>query len=255
MTPPPDWTFSIGELTVVPHANEVRQPNGTTVRLEPKATAVLVMLAAHPGEVVTREALVETVWPDVVVTEASLTRCVSQLRLALGDDAREPTFIETIPRVGYRLLVSPDDAEATPAPAAARRVVLVAAIALLALGGAIAAALLAAPVASDTGLTVDYRVEVDGTMEQASVTTTGADSGRVTDTVTTFPFTRTVEMGDRAEGTFRVRVRGQATDAEVRVSVAVRRGDRVLTRHEATATVSGESPEAVDVFALATVSE
>ncbi|WP_412061723.1 winged helix-turn-helix domain-containing protein [Rubrivirga sp. IMCC45206] len=253
--PPPDWTFTLGESTIAPHANEVRQPNGTTVRLEPKATAVLVMLAAHPGEVVPREALLETVWPDVVVTEASLTRCVSQLRLALGDDAREPAFIETIPKVGYRLLVAPNGGEAAPSPAPARRVVLVAAIALLALGGAVMAALLAEPVADDASIEVAYRVEVDGTMDEASVTTTGSDGGPVTETVAGFPFTRTVGIGGRREGTFRVRVRGQAADAEVRVSVAVRRGDEVLTRHEATARVSADAPETVDVFALATVSE
>lgn len=253
--PPPDWTFTLGDSTVVPHANEVRQPNGTTVRLEPKATAVLVMLAAHPGEVVTREALLETVWPDVVVTDASLTRCVSQLRLALGDDAREPTVIETIPKVGYRLLVAPDGGDAPSPPQARRRALLVAAIGVLSLLGAVVAAVFASPGADDAAMAVDYRVEVAGTIADAAVTTTGADGGQATDTVTAFPFTRTVALGDRREGTFRIRVRGEAADAEVRVSVAVRRGSEVLTRHEATAVVAADAPEAVDVFAMAAFSE
>ncbi|HMB93596.1 MAG TPA: winged helix-turn-helix domain-containing protein, partial [Rhodothermales bacterium] len=51
-----------------------------------------------------RETLIDTVWPDVVVTDDVLTRCVSELRKLFDDDARAPHVIETIPRVGYRLL-------------------------------------------------------------------------------------------------------------------------------------------------------
>lgn len=75
------------------------------VRLEPKVMGVLNHLAAHAGEVVSRDDLLDAVWPDVIVTENVLSRCVSELRRALGDDPRNPTLIETIPKAGYRLLL------------------------------------------------------------------------------------------------------------------------------------------------------
>jgi TolB-like protein/DNA-binding winged helix-turn-helix (wHTH) protein len=66
--------------------------------------AVLERLAESPGEVVTRAELFDAVWPGGAVTDDVLTQCVVELRRALGDSAREPRYIETIPRVGFRLL-------------------------------------------------------------------------------------------------------------------------------------------------------
>src|SRR5690606_4156480 len=68
------------------------------------------LLAARPGQVVSREAIFEALWPGVVVGDDSLARTVSKLRQALGDDARAPRYVETIAKRGYRLL-----ADATPA--------------------------------------------------------------------------------------------------------------------------------------------
>lgn len=73
---------------------------------------LLCVLAAHRGQVVSREALMQALWPDVVVGDDSLARTVSKLRQALGDDARSPTYLETIAKRGYRLLAS--DADGTP---------------------------------------------------------------------------------------------------------------------------------------------
>jgi len=74
------------------------------VHLKPKVMAVLNCLAESGGEVVTRESLFECVWPAQIVSDATLTQCVSELRHAFGDSAREPSFIETIPKVGFRLI-------------------------------------------------------------------------------------------------------------------------------------------------------
>jgi hypothetical protein len=74
------------------------------VRLRPKALALLAALAAHPGEVVSRETLLATVWHDVVVGEASVGVVVAELRKALGDEPKDCEYIETIPRRGYRLI-------------------------------------------------------------------------------------------------------------------------------------------------------
>lgn len=77
---------------------------GTTRRLEPRTMAVLVCLAERAGHAVTREQLEAEVWQGLVVGYDSLSRCIANLRKALDDDASRPQFIETIPKVGYRLI-------------------------------------------------------------------------------------------------------------------------------------------------------
>jgi TolB-like protein/tetratricopeptide (TPR) repeat protein len=67
--------------------------------------AVLLELAAAGGGTVDRETLIRAVWPRGFVTDDVLTRCVGQLRKALGDSARAPRYLETVPKTGYRLLV------------------------------------------------------------------------------------------------------------------------------------------------------
>ena len=67
---------------------------------------VLVLLAAHAGQVVAKERLIRTVWPDAFVTDDVLTRAISELRRVFGDDAKEPRFIQTIPKSGYRLIAA-----------------------------------------------------------------------------------------------------------------------------------------------------
>jgi DNA-binding winged helix-turn-helix (wHTH) protein len=84
---------------------------GGTVRLEPKVMEVLAVLSGHPGRVVSREELLDTVWPGVVVTEHTLSRCIYQLRNELGKigvKSGKESFnpIETLPKRGYRLLAS-----------------------------------------------------------------------------------------------------------------------------------------------------
>jgi TolB-like protein/DNA-binding winged helix-turn-helix (wHTH) protein/Tfp pilus assembly protein PilF len=105
--------FRVGESHLIePSLNSVTGPAGT-VRLEPKVMQVLVCLAAHAGEVVAKEHLIRTVWPDTFVTDDVLTRSISELRRVFGDDAKEPRVIQTILKSGYRLIaqVSPDDTE------------------------------------------------------------------------------------------------------------------------------------------------
>lgn len=81
--------------------------------------SLLVCLARQAGDTVRREELLEQVWNTVVGDEV-LSRGVSLIRQALGDDPRQPRFVETIPKIGYRLLERPRPLpEATPAPRAA----------------------------------------------------------------------------------------------------------------------------------------
>jgi adenylate cyclase len=109
-------TLRIGEWTVEPGHNELIR-DGKSLHLEPKVVEVLVQLAARPGKVVTREALLDSVWPGVVVGDDVLTQAVIKLRKALGDDAQHPSYIETIPKRGYRLIAPVNGAE-PPVPAA-----------------------------------------------------------------------------------------------------------------------------------------
>lgn len=67
---------------------------------------LLTFLADEPGKVLSKDAIFQAVWQDTFVTEVALTRCISELRTILGDDAKAPQFIETIPKRGYRLIAS-----------------------------------------------------------------------------------------------------------------------------------------------------
>src|SRR5215831_17509481 len=113
-----DGQFRLGAWLVDPSLNTICR-NGTAVHVEPKVMEVLVCLAKHTGEAVSKEELLQAVWPDTFVSDHALKGCISDLRRLLEDDAREPRFIQTIPKRGYRLVapVVPANgaAESTPA--------------------------------------------------------------------------------------------------------------------------------------------
>jgi len=78
---------------------------GRIIKLTPKTTQVLVTLARRTGKLVSKQELFRTVWKGRVVSDAALTSCIQELRDALQDEARQPRYIETLHRRGYRLLV------------------------------------------------------------------------------------------------------------------------------------------------------
>jgi DNA-binding winged helix-turn-helix (wHTH) protein/tetratricopeptide (TPR) repeat protein len=87
--------------------------DGATQRLPPQPLAMLVELLDHPGEVVTRERLVQILWPKGIVDfDNSLNAVVRRLRVAIGDDSDKPRYIETLPRAGYRFIGTLDAAGA-----------------------------------------------------------------------------------------------------------------------------------------------
>jgi DNA-binding winged helix-turn-helix (wHTH) protein/predicted ATPase len=97
--------------------------DGVEAKLTPRATAVLAMLAARAGQLVTKQELFDQVWGGLAVTDDALTSCIQELRGVLGDDARRPRYIETRHRRGYRLMLPVgEDAGrvAMPAPEPAR---------------------------------------------------------------------------------------------------------------------------------------
>ncbi len=96
--------FRIAAWLVEPGLNTVSR-NGITAHLEPKVMEVLACLARHAGKPVSKEELLQTVWPNTFVTDDVLKRSISELRRLFEDDVRESRVIQTIHKRGYRLLV------------------------------------------------------------------------------------------------------------------------------------------------------
>jgi len=96
-------TFRVGDWTAEPAANRLVCA-GREVKVEPKVMRVLSYLVERHGEVVTRHDLETHVWAGMTVTDDAVTNTVIKLRKALGDNARDPRYIETIAKSGYRLI-------------------------------------------------------------------------------------------------------------------------------------------------------
>lgn len=77
------------------------EPDG---RLDPKGVEILNILIASPNQVISKETLIDAVWPKSIVTDDALSRSISRLRKLLNDSAKSPTIIETVPKRGYRLI-------------------------------------------------------------------------------------------------------------------------------------------------------
>src|SRR5215510_1311556 len=80
--------------------------SGVKVPLTPKVFDILLILVQHAGQSVTKEYLLQNVWPDTFVEEANLSVNVATLRKALGEGAGEFRYIETLPRLGYRFIAN-----------------------------------------------------------------------------------------------------------------------------------------------------
>lgn len=80
--------------------------NGIDVPLQPKAFEILCILVERAGRLLTKDELLRLVWPDSTVEENNLNKNISLLRKILGEDARGKSYIETVPRVGYRFAAS-----------------------------------------------------------------------------------------------------------------------------------------------------
>jgi len=110
--------FRLGDFEVYPKRLELVR-DGKSVRIEFKVMAVLLHLTERAGAVVTRQEILDRVWPRAFQEEV-LNRAISILRTELGDDAQNPKYIMTVPRVGYRLIMqverlqSPTKSETQP---------------------------------------------------------------------------------------------------------------------------------------------
>jgi len=95
--------FHIADWYVDIDTNRI-QCDKQDIKLEGKVMALLVYLAKHQGQVVSRSQLEADVWTGRVISYDALTSCITRLRKALGDDSRKPLYIETVPKKGYRLI-------------------------------------------------------------------------------------------------------------------------------------------------------
>ena len=92
------------------------------IAIEPKAMAVLMYLAHHPGQVISAGELIDAVWQGRPMGDNPVYRCIAQLRRAFGDDSRAPTYIATVPTKGYRLIAPVEPLVALRPPARSREV-------------------------------------------------------------------------------------------------------------------------------------
>ena len=83
--------------------------------LEPKAFNLLVLMVHRPSHLFSKQEIFEAIWPDTAVTDHALTRVIAQLRRGFGDEAREATYIETVPTRGYRWIRPVERFDAEPA--------------------------------------------------------------------------------------------------------------------------------------------
>jgi Tol biopolymer transport system component/DNA-binding winged helix-turn-helix (wHTH) protein len=117
-----DRPFQAGDWRIEPELNLLSGPVDDGVigaqehHLEPKVMAVLLTLAAHPNQVVHKDDLISAVWPDTFVSDDVLTRSISILRRVTEDDPHHPRFIQTVPKVGYRLVAPIHPVTKEPVP-------------------------------------------------------------------------------------------------------------------------------------------
>jgi transcriptional activator of cad operon len=103
MEAPGTTTVRIGAWRVDP-ASGTMSRNGETAQLDSRALRLLLLLVERAGSVVTTEELLERGWPGVVVSPDSVYQAIASLRRLLGDDSKQPAYIATVPRIGYRLV-------------------------------------------------------------------------------------------------------------------------------------------------------
>src|SRR5579872_5824030 len=95
----------IGDWRVDPATGEISR-NAEIIRLEARSMRLLICLTEHAGQVVSIDDLLAQVWPGVTVSPDSVYQAVTSLRRQLGDDPKQPAYIATVPRLGYRMVAT-----------------------------------------------------------------------------------------------------------------------------------------------------
>src|SRR5215469_52899 len=103
MERPNTTMLRIGDWCVNPKSGQISR-DGETARLDERTMRLLLCLAARAGEVVSIDDLLDQAWSGVTVTPDSVYQAVATLRRQLGDDPKQPAYIATVPRLGYRMV-------------------------------------------------------------------------------------------------------------------------------------------------------
>jgi DNA-binding winged helix-turn-helix (wHTH) protein/TolB-like protein/Tfp pilus assembly protein PilF len=111
MSPEETCIYRFADFTLDPREHRLLRGTEETeeIYLTPKSFETLLYLVRRHGHLVTKTELLETLWAGTFVTENALTRCIKEVREALNDDAHEPLFIRTVPRVGYRFIAAVEE--------------------------------------------------------------------------------------------------------------------------------------------------
>ncbi|MBS0432754.1 MAG: winged helix-turn-helix domain-containing protein [Proteobacteria bacterium] len=109
-------TFAFADVEIDARAHRLLRA-GREIPIEPKAFSVLLEFLSHPGELLSRDQLLDAVWGHAFVTPATLNRLVAQLRKALDDDSENPHCIQTVHGLGYRFIAPLEPVQEKAAPA------------------------------------------------------------------------------------------------------------------------------------------
>lgn len=101
-----DFTLDVSEHRL--------QREGEEIYLQPRTFETLLYLIEHQGHLATKRELLDALWADTFVTENALSRCIKEVREALGDDAHQPLYIKTVPRLGYKFIANVEEASNLP---------------------------------------------------------------------------------------------------------------------------------------------
>ena len=104
-TPSPERApLALGEFVLLPAEGRLMR-DGRDIPLAPKPFETLLYLIRHADHVVSKHELLGAVWPGTFISDDGLVQCVVEIRRALGDSAKSPRFVQTLPKRGYRLLL------------------------------------------------------------------------------------------------------------------------------------------------------
>ncbi len=113
---PAPAAYRFGPFTLDRSAYRLRRKT-TALDLPPKVLDLLFLFVSKPGALVTKDDILQALWPGIAVTDNAITQVVSDLREALGDAAGSPTYVQTVPRRGYRFIATVEAISAEPAAA------------------------------------------------------------------------------------------------------------------------------------------
>ena len=96
--------YAFGDFRLERSQQRVLDRDGTEVNLTPRVFCALLLFVEHPGDLIDKDALMQALWPGLVVEENNISQVISNLRRALGDDVKGERYIQTVPRRGFRFV-------------------------------------------------------------------------------------------------------------------------------------------------------